>query len=350
MKPSRHAHLEADVLLEVVVEAAADLDGLDDRGEVVVGEDHRRGFLRDLGAGDPHRDPDVGPLQRRRVVHAVAGHRDDVALALERVDEPDLVLGRDARDDADAVDLRRRASSSLIAANSAPVIARPSIPSWLGDRLGGHRVVARDHAHLDPGRLGRRRSPPWPAGRGGSTMPTRASSVSSVDQREQVARSGRTSRVEVLARRSPARAGPARRAARSRRGSARRNVVVDLGDAARSGPSVRRAAREQLVGRALDEAAHDLARPTRPSSGGTSPSACSRSRTAARRRAGSARASRRRRARPSPRARRARPRSGRRSSRRPSTTASEASTIGSRNCSSGTSGSPATCLIVPSVE
>src|SRR3954470_9161649 len=48
--PGQRAHLEPDVLDEVVVEAAAELDGLDDRGEVVVREDHRRGLLGDLGA------------------------------------------------------------------------------------------------------------------------------------------------------------------------------------------------------------------------------------------------------------------------------------------------------------
>ena len=103
--PGQHAHLEADVLDEVVVEPAAELDGLDDRREVVVGEDHRRGLLGDLGAGDAHRDADVGALERRRVVDAVAGHPDDVPLALEDVDEADLLLGRHARDHADLVDL-----------------------------------------------------------------------------------------------------------------------------------------------------------------------------------------------------------------------------------------------------
>ena len=101
MKPDQRGHLEADVLREVVVELAAVLDGSHDGGEVVVGEDHHRGVLRHLGAGDAHGHADVGLLERRRVVHAVAGHRDDVALLLERVDEADLVLGRHPGDHAD---------------------------------------------------------------------------------------------------------------------------------------------------------------------------------------------------------------------------------------------------------
>ena len=59
----------------------------DDGGEVVVGEDHLRGFLGHLGPGDAHGHADVGGLQRRRVVDAVAGHRHDLALGLERVDD-----------------------------------------------------------------------------------------------------------------------------------------------------------------------------------------------------------------------------------------------------------------------
>ena len=101
----QHDHLDPDVLHQVVVEAPAALDRGDDRGEVVVGEDHLGGVLGDLGAGDPHRHADVGPRQRRRVVHAVAGHGDDVALLLEDADQAHLVLGRDPGDDADVVDL-----------------------------------------------------------------------------------------------------------------------------------------------------------------------------------------------------------------------------------------------------
>ena len=81
MNAAQRDQLEADVLHEVVVDRPAALDRGDDRGEVVVGEDHVPGFLRDLGAGDAHRDADVGALERRSVVDAVAGHRDDVALA-----------------------------------------------------------------------------------------------------------------------------------------------------------------------------------------------------------------------------------------------------------------------------
>ena len=81
-EPEQGAHLEADVAGQVVVQAAAQFDGLDDGGEVVVGQDHHRGFLGHLGAGDAHRDADVGPLERGGVVDPVAGHRHHLSGAL----------------------------------------------------------------------------------------------------------------------------------------------------------------------------------------------------------------------------------------------------------------------------
>ncbi len=78
---------------------------VDDGREVVVGEDHVGRFLGHLGTGDAHRDTDVGPLQGGGVVDAVTGHGDDVALLLQVLDQAHLVLRRDARDHADAVDL-----------------------------------------------------------------------------------------------------------------------------------------------------------------------------------------------------------------------------------------------------
>jgi len=48
----------------------------------------------------------VRGLDRRRVVDAVARHRDHVALPFERVDEQHLVLRSDPSDDADPIDPR----------------------------------------------------------------------------------------------------------------------------------------------------------------------------------------------------------------------------------------------------
>ena len=145
-------HLEADEAHHVVVDGAPQADRLDDRRVVVVGQDHHRGLLGDLRPGDAHGDADVGLLERRRVVDAVAGHPDDVALLAQDVDEVDLVLGRDTGDDADAVDL----AHGFVVAQRAELGAgdRPAFDAQLvGDRLGGDRMVAGDHADLDACRV-----------------------------------------------------------------------------------------------------------------------------------------------------------------------------------------------------
>ena len=101
--------LDPHVLHQVVVDPAAALDRRHDRGEVVVREDHVRGFLRHLGARDPHRDTDVRTLERGGVVDPVTGHRDDVAVPLQHVDEPHLVLRSDPGHHSDLAHLCARA-------------------------------------------------------------------------------------------------------------------------------------------------------------------------------------------------------------------------------------------------
>ena len=97
---------------------------------------------------------------------------------LEHPDQPDLVLGRDSSDDADLGLAAPSSSSSLIAENSAPVMARPSIPSSAAIAAA---VVAWSPVII------RTRMPAllhsaiaaFASDRGGSTMPTIASSVRS---------------------------------------------------------------------------------------------------------------------------------------------------------------------------
>eukprot|EP00160_Parvularia_atlantis_P015994 Unigene4852_Nuclearia_a/m.14845 Unigene4852_Nuclearia_a/g.14845 ORF Unigene4852_Nuclearia_a/g.14845 Unigene4852_Nuclearia_a/m.14845 type:complete len:366 (+) Unigene4852_Nuclearia_a:2-1099(+) len=71
----------ADKLLRVVEDRAALLDRRDDRGKVVVGQDHVGSLLGD-GRARAHGDTDVGFLERGRVVHAVARHGANLALRL----------------------------------------------------------------------------------------------------------------------------------------------------------------------------------------------------------------------------------------------------------------------------
>ena len=104
-------------------ELLADLDHLDQLGRVGIEIDHVAGLARGLGAG-VHGDADIGLRQRRRVVGAVAAHRDQLALGLLVADQLQLVLGRRLREEV--VDA-----------------------GFGGDRRRGHRVVAGDHHRAD---------------------------------------------------------------------------------------------------------------------------------------------------------------------------------------------------------
>mmetsp|Transcript_144286 Transcript_144286/g.366265 ORF Transcript_144286/g.366265 Transcript_144286/m.366265 type:complete len:371 (-) Transcript_144286:2142-3254(-) len=95
-----HGHDEGDELLDARVDGPALLNCRDDRAEVVVGEDHVRGALGHLRALDAHGDADVGLIQGRGIVHAVAGHCCDEALPLQRLHDLQLVLWPRPRKDA----------------------------------------------------------------------------------------------------------------------------------------------------------------------------------------------------------------------------------------------------------
>ena len=94
-------YLATSLAIENVVSDAAgdeqllaDLDDLDELRRVGVEVDHVPGLLGRLRAG-VHGHADVGLRERRRVVGAVAGHRDEVARpACSRLMQRHLVLGR----------------------------------------------------------------------------------------------------------------------------------------------------------------------------------------------------------------------------------------------------------------
>ena len=104
-------------------ELLADLDDLDELGGVGVEVDHVAGFFGGLGAG-VHGDAYVGLGERGRVVGAVAGHGDELALGLLALDEVHLVFGLGfGQEVVDA--------------------------GFAGDGGGGERVVAGDHDGAD---------------------------------------------------------------------------------------------------------------------------------------------------------------------------------------------------------
>ena len=144
------------------------LDGRDDRGEVVV-EQHEVGRLAgDVRAAPSHRDADVGRLEGRAVVDAVAGHRHDVAARAQGPGDPELVL-RVTR----LTTTPSRSRSAPSAASSAGQVAalerrarrRPSsptsaamalaVPGWSPVTMATLIPCARQAA------IGVRRAGPW---------------------------------------------------------------------------------------------------------------------------------------------------------------------------------------------
>ena len=141
-------------LADVVVNAATFFHGGDDRGEIVVGDNHVRRLLGDFRAAAAHRDADVRAFDGGGVVHAIAGHRDDGVVCFPRADDAQFVLGGDARIDRDF----RRALAKLFVAEAVEfgggerdVITRRNA-ELARNRHRGLRMIAGDHDHADAGR------------------------------------------------------------------------------------------------------------------------------------------------------------------------------------------------------
>ena len=141
---------EKHSLLDVVVDRAPFLYGGGDRGEVVVGQHHLGRLFGNLGALDSHCDANIGFLEGRRIVHAVAGHRHDLLVRLDRLDETELVLRAGAREDVDVADplLQCRGIHFL---DLCPGDCGSSVADaeHLGDRGRGDLVVPGDHRDAD---------------------------------------------------------------------------------------------------------------------------------------------------------------------------------------------------------
>lgn len=85
-----------DRLDQIVIDAAPKAHRMNDRGKIVGDKDKISGLAGDIGSALADRDADMRGLQRRRVVDAIAGHRDDIAGTAERIDDPQLLRRGDA--------------------------------------------------------------------------------------------------------------------------------------------------------------------------------------------------------------------------------------------------------------
>jgi hypothetical protein len=107
---------------------------------------------------DAHRHADVSGLKRRRVIHSISRHGARLPDALQRLYNPDLVLGRRAREDVaprdSGIQLLVAHPVQLWASEADDVLLQHSgghDPELHGNCHRGGGVVACDHLDLPPG-------------------------------------------------------------------------------------------------------------------------------------------------------------------------------------------------------
>src|SRR5216684_9291925 len=91
-------------LTQVIVDAAAQPNSAHNRAEVVVQQDERGGFARDVGAATAHRNSYMSRLERRCIVYAVTRHRDDFTVGLECAYDSQLLFRHNPRKDRNCPD------------------------------------------------------------------------------------------------------------------------------------------------------------------------------------------------------------------------------------------------------
>ena len=62
---------------DVRVNRPSTSDRFDNGRKIIICQHYVRSFFGNFSSPLPHGDPDVSPLERRRVIHAVASNRDD---------------------------------------------------------------------------------------------------------------------------------------------------------------------------------------------------------------------------------------------------------------------------------
>mmetsp|Transcript_16662 Transcript_16662/g.65070 ORF Transcript_16662/g.65070 Transcript_16662/m.65070 type:complete len:651 (-) Transcript_16662:567-2519(-) len=143
--------LELEELPDVVKDAAAPHDRLDDGVEVVVCDDDVRRLLGNVRACNTHSQADVGVAERRRVVGAVARDGDELLLALaQQAHEAELVVGLGAGQHLEVVEDRVELLVRHLAEDAA--LQHGAVGEDAALPRDGHRcvlVVAGDHAHDD---------------------------------------------------------------------------------------------------------------------------------------------------------------------------------------------------------
>ncbi len=105
---------KVDDLSHVGVGDAAFLDPGDDRSEVVIGQDQIGALACDIGAALAHGHADVGGTQCGRVVGAIASDRDKVSQASQGLNDLELLVWLDTREDASLLHQRIDGFAALL--------------------------------------------------------------------------------------------------------------------------------------------------------------------------------------------------------------------------------------------
>ncbi len=137
----------------LAVDDPALLDRGDDADVVVIGQHHIRSSFGYIGAGDAHRDADIGALDRRGVIDAIAGHGDHFVIRAQGIDDAHLVLWRNPGKDSRMFHLFRQGAVVHLIQLCAGVhfVARLQQPNAFGHCPASIGIIAGDHDSAQPG-------------------------------------------------------------------------------------------------------------------------------------------------------------------------------------------------------
>ena len=138
--------------LDVGINAPSLFHGVDDGGEVVVGEDHICGALSHIGAGNSHGAANVGGLQSGGVIYAVPSHGHHHASLLPGLNDAHFVLGGDPSIDRETLhvllqQLLGHEVQILTGNGQIPRAENVQIPS---DGHGRQPMISSNHHWTDP--------------------------------------------------------------------------------------------------------------------------------------------------------------------------------------------------------
>ena len=148
-----NGELKLNEALDVLVERPSPLHGLNYGCKRIVQKNDLAGLFGHFGPRLPHRQADVGFLERGSVIGAISGDRHHFAQLLQQPDQTVFIQWLCSRHHSKARQLRlecfivkrvelRTCQGNAISFQQADL---------RGDRLSGLDVIARDHPHADSG-------------------------------------------------------------------------------------------------------------------------------------------------------------------------------------------------------